>query len=189
MSIESSVVDLSHDPFNPQLNFDCANEYLALGQTASAVSFYLRAAEYGSYPIPDVITYTSLIKVAHCFEQMNDRVLTVSNCLLQAIAYNPHRPEAYFFMSQFHERNEQWQEAYTYATLGIAHGGVVSQLLPIDVGYYGTYCLEFQLAVAAWWIGRKEQSLRILRRLSETDIHPTFANAVKYNLEKLDAIS
>ena len=45
--IENLIVDLSHDPFNPVLNFDVAVEYEKSNQIASAVSFYLRCAEYG----------------------------------------------------------------------------------------------------------------------------------------------
>jgi hypothetical protein len=186
MSIESLVGELSHDPFNPELNFACAQEYQALNQSASAVSFYLRAAEYG-HEKHLLITYTSLIKVAQCFEFMNDRQVTVSNCLLQAIAYLPQRAEAYFFMSQFHEKNQQWQEAYTFASLGL--GALDSPALPADVGYHGKYCLEFQQAVSAWWIGRAEESINLLRKLDNMELHPVFANAVKYNLERLNAIS
>ena len=45
MHIENLIVNLSTDPYNPVLNFDCAVEYERLNQTASAVSFYLRCAE------------------------------------------------------------------------------------------------------------------------------------------------
>lgn len=186
MSIESLVSDLSRDPFNPEKNLACADEYLVHKQTASAVSFYLRAAEYG-HETHSLITYASLIRVAHCFESMNDRENTVSNCLLQAIAYRPNRAEAYFFLSQFHERAQRWQEAYTFAEIGM--GCIDSPDLPSDVGYHGKYCLEFQLAVSAWWIGRSDEAITRLRDLDSRDLNPVFANAVKYNLERLDATS
>jgi hypothetical protein len=117
---------------------------------------------------------------------MNDRMLTVSNCLLQAMAYAPHRPEAYFFMSQFHERYSQWQECYTMAKIGLSCASYPE--LPVDTGYYGSYCLRFQQAVSAWWIGRKDESLTILRELDSQDLHPVFTQAIKSNLEKLDAL-
>ena len=185
MSIEAKVVALSHDPFNPELNFDCANLYLALDQTASAVSFYLRASEYGAMTHRE-ITYASLIKVAQCFDKMNDRMLTVSNCLLQAMAYAPHRPEAYFFMSQFHERYSQWQECYTMAKIGLSCASYPE--LPVDTGYTGAHCLRFQQAVSAWWIGRKDESIRIFRELYDENIDPVFHDAVVYNLAKIDAL-
>lgn len=185
MNIENLVIDLSKDPFNPDLNFDVAEEYLALNQTASAVSFYLRCAEYSGQANPKA--YTSLIRMAQCFEDQNGREYSVSNCLLQAIAYDDTRPEAYFKLSQFYERAGQWQEAYTWATIGLGWANT-EDALPADIGYYGSYCLEFQMAIAAWWIGRKEESLKSLHDLSTRDLVPMYRDAVTYNLEKLNAL-
>ena len=46
-NITDLIFELSKDPFNPVLSFRIAAEYQRIGQTASAVSFYLRTAEYG----------------------------------------------------------------------------------------------------------------------------------------------
>jgi len=182
MKIEQLVVELSKDPFNPGLNFDVAVEYEKQNQTASAVSFYLRTAEYGHESHPTLV-YASLLKAAHCFDDQNDRQATVSNCLLQAVAYLPYRPEGYFLLSQFHERLEQWQECYTWANIGL-HNQLNSPL-PVDVGYEGKYVLLFEKAVAAWWIGRKDESLELLHKLDEMQLNPGYAKAVKNNLERL----
>lgn len=182
MKIEQLVVELSKDPFNPGLNFDVAVEYEKQNQTASAVSFYLRTAEYGHESHPTLV-YSSLLKAAHCFDDQNDRQATVSNCLLQAVAYLPYRPEGYFLLSQFHERLEQWQECYTWANIGL-HNQLNSPL-PVDVGYEGKYVLLFEKAVAAWWIGRKDESLELLHKLNEMQLNPGYAKAVKNNLERL----
>jgi hypothetical protein len=179
MKIEDLVVLLSKDPFNPQLNFDCAVEYERLNQTASAVSFYLRTAEYGS----GVLVYNSLLKVARCFEDQNDRVNTVSNCILQAIAYDPSYPDAWFVLAQFHERQGNWQECYTFAEVGLSKVGAPA--LPSNIGYLDKYCLEFEKAVSAWWIGRKEESQTILNNLSSYDLVDEYKNAVRSNMERV----
>ena len=182
MRIEQLVIELSKDPFNPTLNFDVAVEYEKQNQTASAVSFYLRTAEYGLELHPSLV-YTSLLKVAHCFDDQNDRQATVSNCLLQAVAFLPYRPEGYFLLAQFHERLGQWQECYTWAVLGL-HQQQHSPL-PAHVGYEGSYVLTFEKAVAAWWIGRKDESLELLHKLDDMHLDPGYAKAVKNNLERL----
>lgn len=183
MKIESLIVDLSKDPFNPQLNFNCAAEYESINQTASAVSFYLRTAEYGK----GVLVYNSLLKLARCFEDQNDRVNTVSNCILQAVAYMPDRPEAYFMMSQFHERQGNWQECYTWAELGLAVSYDVGfEHLPASIGYHNEYCLLFEKAISAWWIGRKNESISGLIELSKKKLTEEYALAVKNNLERLN---
>jgi len=183
MKIEELVVLLSKDPFNPQLNFDCAVEYERLNQTASAVSFYLRTAEYGN----GVLVYNSLLKVARCFEDQNDRVNTVTNCILQAIAYDPSYPDAWFVLAQFHERQGNWQECYTFAEVGL--GKVSAPLLPANVGYLGEYCLKFEKAVSAWWIGRKKESQVLLTKLSAEDIADEYKIAVKSNMERIGLVA
>lgn len=183
--IEQLVVDASIDPLDPEKNLAIAVEYEKLGQTASAVGFYLRAAEYG-YKTDPLLTYAALLRVSICIEGQRDRSLTVSNVLLQAIAYMPDRPEAYLLMSKFYERSNAWQESYTFAVMGLWYTRQLFDL-PVDVGYPGWFALEFQQAIAAWWIGRKDESLRMLRDLSQSRfVTAEYAEAVASNLERLD---
>lgn len=186
MNIETLVCDLSRDPFNPNLNFELAEEYLALNQTASAVSFYLRCAEYSGKANQNA--YFSLIRMAQCFEDQKGREYSVSNCLYQALAYDDTRPEAYFKLSQYHEKAGNWQEAYTFAVLGLNYATDIDPELSSRIGYFGKYCLRFQQYVAAWWIGRKNESLDGLRDLSQKPMNQMYTDAVAYNLEKLDAV-
>lgn len=184
MEIEALVVDLSKDPFNPKLNFDVALEYEKLNQTASAVSFFLRTAEYGeSSEDHKEIVYISLLKIAKCLEDQMDRGKSVSNALLQAIAFYDNRPEAYFLLAQYHERKQEWQECYTWATIG--EGWAWETPLSVDVGYYGPYCLEFEKAVSSWWIGRREESIELFKKLSNQDMDPKYKAAVEDNLSRI----
>jgi hypothetical protein len=184
--IEKLIVNASSDALNPTKNFEIALEYEKLGQTASAVGFYLRAAEYG-YKTNSLITYTSLLKISICIEGQNDRKHTVSNVILQAMAYLPERPEAYFLLSKFYEKDAGWQECYTYAALGIKALENPLVKLPVVLGeYHGEYSLEFQAAISAWWIGRREESIERLVKLStRDDLSYTYKVAVDDNLKKL----
>jgi hypothetical protein len=184
--IEKLVVDASSDPLNPVKNFNIAIEYEKLGQTASAVGFYLRAAEYG-YKDEPLITYMSLLKISVCIEGQKDRKHTVSNVVLQALAYLPSRPEAYFFLAKFFEKDANWQECYTYATLGLETLKNPLVSLPITIGeYHGWYSLEFEAAISAWWIGRKDESLIRLNALNErSDLSSIYKLAVENNLKNL----
>ena len=185
MRIEELVVELSKDPFNPKKNFDVAVEYEKQNQTASAVSFYLRTAEYGG-DTDSLLIYTSLLKMAACFEDQNDRVFTVSNCLLQAITVLPTRPEAYFLLAKFHEKKGDWQECYTWATVGLSNLTNDEPPLPALVGYKGPYCLNFEKAVSAWWIGRPQESKDLLLELSKIEyMDDEYKVAVKNNRDRL----
>lgn len=186
-NISALINDLSRDPFNPLLNFAVAEEYLKLNQTASAVSFFLRCAEYGeSDENCKTAIYNSLLAIAKCFDTQKGREHSVVNTLLQAITFDSDRPEAYFFLSNYYERSQQWQESYTFAVLGQRITGFNE--LPVNLGYDGAYCLEFQRAVAAYWIGRKEESLELFKKLANQPLLPHYAEAVKQNLEKLNAL-
>jgi len=179
--IATLINDLSHDPFNPQLNFDVAIEYDKQGQRASAVSFYLRTAEYGEKSHPSLV-YISLLKLSKCFEEQHDRLHTVSNAILQAIAYLPYRPEAYFWMSRFHERQGNWQECYTWARMGLRQNRPPDLTEDVE---FNEYCLEFEVAVSAWWIGRRDESIEIFTKLLTKDLTPEYRTAIEGNLARI----
>ena len=61
-SIEELVKSAAHDMYNPALNFEIAKKYDELSQTASAVSFYLRTAEYG-YESHPLLAYSALLRM------------------------------------------------------------------------------------------------------------------------------
>ena len=98
----------------------------------------------------------------------------------------PYRPEAYFLLSQFHERLQQYQEAYTWAEVGL-HQNLYSSL-PVSVGFHGQYCLLFEKAVSAWWIGRADESKELFIKLSSMELAPEYAEAVRANLERFNNV-
>jgi hypothetical protein len=183
--IERLVVEVSTNPLDPILNFNAAIEYEKLNQSASAVGFYLRAAEYGIETQP-LIAYASLLRISICMEGQKDRNLTVSNTILQAMTFLPARPEAYFLMSKFYEKSTQWQESYTFAQLGLMYSEQSMTELPVDVSYIGSDGLVFQKAISAWWIGRKNESIELLKYLdSIPNLNSQYKISVKSNLERI----
>lgn len=188
MGIEQLVVELSNDPFNAEKNFNAAIEYECINQTASAVSFYLRAVEYGT-DADRLFVYTSLLKMARCFNDQNGREHSVTNAILQAMAVCPERPEAYFLLARYHERAKNWQEAYTFACVGLkVHDVAAGTLpdLPADVEYHGVYCLHFEKAVAGWWVGRPDESRFLFRHLlNDYAMNREYVNACLGNLQMI----
>jgi tetratricopeptide (TPR) repeat protein len=180
-SIEELIENASYDMFNPDLNFEIAKKYDELGQNAAAVSFYLRAAEYG-YDSSSNVVYTSLIRISFCLENQTGREHTVSSALLQAIEYMPSRPEAYFLLSRFYERTQKWQECYTWAQVGLAYAAR-NESLPAETEYPGAYGFTFEKAVSGWWMGRKEESLILFNELLQKDIAENYRSTIEYNLK------
>lgn len=183
-NINNLVIDLSKDPFNPVISFLLAQEYEKEGQTASAISFYLRTAEYGYESHPEHV-YASLLKSSECFNQQQGREHTVLNLILKAIEHIPDRPEAWFFLSRHYERTQKWQESYTACKVGLTFSKGSFSTLPVDLGYLGEYVLYFEKAVAGWWIGRQDEALQIFQGLLKEDISPIYRDTIINNLNKI----
>jgi len=181
MEIESLIFDLSKDPFNPELNFKIAQQYEKIGQTASAISFYLRTAEYGYESSPSFV-YCALLKAAQCFETQQHRQATVENLVFKAISYLPSRQEAFLMLSRLREQEKKWQESYSFAQIGLRQHNFPS--LPADVGYTD-YALTFQKAVAGWWVGRQQESIDLFKHLLTLDITDAYRQAIQRNLDTI----
>ena len=184
MGIKEITIALAEKPGDVQLNFDLAQAFDAEKQYASAAGFYLRAAEFG-YKTHPLIAYASLLKMALCWAAQGDRNRTVFNNILQAIAFLPNRPEAYFLLSRIHERNKEYQQCYTYAEMGLLYAtATFHNPLPAYVDYNGAYCLMFEKAVAGWWLGRKEESKVLFQHLlDDHQMAPEYVSGCLNNLK------
>jgi hypothetical protein len=60
--------------------------------------------------------------------------------------------------------------------------------LPVDVMYAGRYCLEFQKAISAYWVGRPQESKEMLIRLSQMELPIDYQKAIEENLGRLSAV-
>jgi tetratricopeptide (TPR) repeat protein len=179
-SIENIIKNNSDKLLDPKVNFELACEYDNINQTASAISFYLRAAEYG-YDKDPIIVYSSLLKISECFERQGGRESSLKNSLLQAIEYMPDRPEAYFLLSRFYERSQKWQKCYTWAAVGMSLKTRQTPL-PVNVGFHGEYVLMFEKAVSGWWLGKKEESKLLFNQILSLDISQEYRSSIEYNL-------
>jgi tetratricopeptide (TPR) repeat protein len=183
MAIKELAIDVAFDSYNPEKNFALANAYFDTGQFASAAGFYLRAAERG-YKTHSLIAYTSLLRMSLCFSKHGDRNATVYQNTLQALTLLPGRPEAYFLLARIHERNKEWQKAYTFAELGLANTLTsYNNPLPVHVEYNGSYVLLFEKAVAGWWLGYKEESKKLFDYLlDDVEMSQEYVNSCINNL-------
>lgn len=144
-----------NDPYNASKSFDMGNYYFTAGHYASALSFFLRAAEYSKI---DDITYDSLIMVAKSLSALGRRKVTELGLWQNAIAFEPTRPDAYLHLSEYHEQLRNYHQAYTAAIQG---------LIFTNVGGTNYWELIFQKAVAAWHIGRGKESRDIFAYLAD----------------------
>ena len=170
-------------PNNPEINFCMGYYYHTIGQTASAVSYYLRAAER---TYDELVRYECLLRASICFESQGSRNNSVEGMLQHAVALMPHRPEGYFFLSRFYERAEKWFNSYLIASIGDKVANRNPGKLKTTLDYPGFYGVIFEKAVSAWWCGLCEESRNIFRYLLENepvdDIHK---QAILNNLNRI----
>lgn len=178
-----SLASFINNPSDPVSNFNLGLEYENLNQTASAASFYLRAAEKTNNA---KLQYISLIRNALCFEKQKNRDLTAITLLQRAISVDPTRPEAYYFISKLYEQKKEYHEAYTFASIGAIQSGIVQDKLEHLDEYPGHYGLLFEKAVSGWWVGLNEQSREIFFDLYYNyQLRPEFQIAVENNLKNV----
>lgn len=173
------IADYINNPFDPTLNFRVGRYYEHTQDYSSALSFYLRSAEYSDQ------SYTALIRVAKCIDKQGRRPYSAKHAYQNALACDPRRPEAYLYLSMWHEARQEWQDAYTLACMGLTHGYLKPSI--IDTDYLGPYMLTFQKAVAAWWIGRTMESREILQELvlQRDSMSPRYVELVQNNITSL----
>ena len=182
--IENLINEYIMDSDNATKNYKLGVQYEAMGQTASALSFFLRASELTS---DDNMAYECLIRMGNCFNLQDNRKYSVKSMFQGAITLLPDRPEAYFYMSRYLEKEGQYFESYMFAELGLNNSA--NKTFPsLNIYYPGRYGLIFQKAVAAWWRGKGKESRQLLQYLVDNywnDLDTDHRNAVTYNIQHL----
>lgn len=186
-NIDDLLINYTNDPENPETNFKLAIFYNNIGQTAAAVSYYLRAAERYE---EDILKYECLILSSLCFDSQGTRNFTVKGLLLNALALCPNRPEAYYLMSKFYEKQTidgNWNESYAIASIGLKVSDPNSPPLRIGGYYLGEYTLIFQKAVSGWFCGLCEESKDLLLNLLDKyEMNSEFYQLTMNNLKNMN---
>jgi tetratricopeptide (TPR) repeat protein len=183
MKITDLLIKYIDNPKDSSINFELGCEYEDIGQTAAAAGYYLRSVEFGC---DNNRIYEALLRIALCFEKQGNRVFTIKGILLRAISLLPKRPEAYFLLSRTYERNKDWQESYTMAIIGYTLATDEPNTIT-DVEYPNRWVFLFEQAVAGWWIGLHDESIRLFKTLfMEYKLTPLYKKAVMNNLDSLD---
>ena len=175
------------DSDNVEHNLQLALYYDSIGQTAAAISYYIRTAERTT---DDLIKYQCLLRAAVCFDKQGMRAFSVKGMLQHAVALMPKRPEAYYLLSKFHERERKegdWFLCYMLSSIGLSVCDFDLPKLPIQVDYPGKYGLLFEKAVSSWWCGLCEESKDLFKELLiNYDLDDLHRTAVISNLRSFN---
>jgi FkbM family methyltransferase len=157
----NELIDFCLDTENPEKNYKLAQWYEKQNHTASAHVYYFRAAERTENKN---FAYTSLLRSSICYKSQGKRDATEKLLIHAALSFLTERPEAYYFLSLFYEKKEEWDQCYLYADFGLKC--YENEVESIDLPeYQGKYALIYQKALASWWWGRGEESKKLFQSL------------------------
>jgi len=184
MNLKNLIIDYINDPYNEIRNYNLGLYYYSIDQTASALSFFLRTAEWGK---DHNLIYESLIMSGLCLSKQNRRHNSELGVYLQAIRHNPNRPEAYYFISLLQERKGDWLESHVNAC---ASFNLKDNSCPTfyDFGWREYKCV-FQKAVSAWWIGQIDLSTNLFYELADNygyNLDESYKKSVLNNINFLN---
>jgi len=184
ITLEDLLYQYLENPNDAENNFQMALYYDNIGQTASAVSYFLRAAERAP---SDTMKYECLIKASMCFNKQGARNFTVKGLLQHAISLIPTRPEAYYLLSRHYENNQidgHWTNSYMMACIGEKVADFNSPPLRTWIDYPGYYGLTFQRALASWHVGLCDESRDTFKAmLRDRNVDNHFKHVIINNLK------
>ena len=151
--LEQRLYEYLDDIENPETNFNLAIEYFNIGQTAAAVSFFLRAADRSGEDYD--LAYECLIYIGDCFDIQNNRTTHAHGAYKQAISILPKRPEAYLSICRLKNWHSLYDDGYSYSSLALDVCDF-ENLNPLrkHKNYTGKHCLLFEKALSSWHWGK-----------------------------------
>lgn len=155
MSNTNTIYEYINDPNNPLTNFVLASKYKEIGQTAGAISFFLRCADRSGDNLD--LAYESLIHIGKCFDIQGNRFEHVRCMYRQAISILPQRPEAYYMLANFENWHKQYQVAYMLCNIAIKTCKFDNPKFKLESSYPGSWGLIYEKAVSSFWQGKKQE--------------------------------
>lgn len=173
------------DPSDVSNNISLAGHYFKIKEYGSAISFLNRINEFAG---DSDETYESLILIAECCEQLEERTHQIKTCLAQAIAIDPDRPEAYYKLYSVCEKEGEHQQAYSWICTGLkklANKKSVTGLIGEGVE---DWMYTYHKAREAWWMWRMDECRSLFYQLYnnlEVKKYPTYYQSVINNLKNI----
>ena len=155
MNEKNYLIEYILDPENPETNFNLATEYFSIGQTAAALSFFLRCADRSGDDLD--LAYECLIHIGRCFDIQGNRFEHVRCMYKHAISILPKRPEAYYKLANFQNWHKQYQDAYYLSKQSLENCNFDLPELRLKCGYPGKWGILYEESVASWWWGKSKE--------------------------------
>ena len=185
--LEKILTEYSLDTENPEFNYNMGEYYYDNGHTAPALSYFLRCAERAETKDPE-LAYLALIMGSNCYFKQGTRDQSGRGLLWQAQMFLPERPEAYFLLARYAEKQEWWQDCYSTSELALRQCDFSQEPLKRFVEYPGKWGFLLEKAISGWWWGKVSESRELLHKILDDYSHELSEenrNVVIKNLKKV----
>lgn len=158
--LKTRIIEYVNNPNSIDSCYNLALTYFNLGQTASAFTFYMKAAE-ACGDTDNINKSNYLLMCAKCLELQGNREDSVRSLLLHARSVCSENPKIYLELSLHYEKRGDFERMYDEALLGVKLNSNLSRMEEIFIR------LRFQMAVAAWWTGKEQLSRDLFVNLKD----------------------
>jgi len=121
--LKKKVLEFINNPYDLKVNLDLGYLYEQCNQFASAISHYMRGAEYGldsNDDNKDILISECLFRASEVFNKLGSRINSKKALVLHAISNTPELPQLYFSLSKIQEELGDWNECNTSCSIGLS---------------------------------------------------------------------
>jgi hypothetical protein len=159
--LTNTLNNFAYEPKSGTTNFAMGCLLYNQNHFSSALSFFLRCAEYGS---DEDLIYEALLLVSKCLGHLGRRKESEKTALLNAISFAPKRYEGYYYLSQYYEQKKDYFNCYTMAKISQSnYSQTTFKMLP----NIEAYKVDFQVGFSSWWVGKFKDCRNIMFKLAE----------------------
>lgn len=170
---------LKQEPDNSRYVFYLAQSYLGAGNFEKAVEFYTKRLYMGIWTEE---TFWALLNLGQLYQLLHHPIEKAIHAYSLALSFLPYRSEPVYFLAELYNRQGNYQAAYHY----LKHWETIPKTKKKDYFYnYDWTCeygLLFQLSVAAYYVGKYEESLTACTQLLEIkNLPPSWRKQTEIN--------
>jgi glycosyltransferase involved in cell wall biosynthesis len=161
------------DPNNARYVFYGAQSYRDASMKEESLKLYIQHSKMGGWIEEQ---YVSLLEAAKIIESLSNDINTIENAYLAAYNRHPARIESLCYLSAFCRKQKLFDKAYFYSKIGYNIIKNNEMIKPVNALFLEFACYDWkiidELAVAAYWIGKKQEAAYLNNLLLNNNLLP-----------------
>jgi hypothetical protein len=188
--LKNKLIEFINSPYDLNVNLDLGYLYEKENQYASAVSHYMRGAEYGLDSNSEnkfVLISECLFRAAEVFIKLGSRIHSTKTIVLHAISNTPELPQLYLLLSKIYETTGDWHECNAACNIGLNNlSNYIEFRYDARTEEDTINELLFQKAVSNYYIGKTNKArVEFALLKSRSNLKEWMINAIDNSLKTI----